>query len=99
PAAHVPPRVTNSPPDWVVTVFFVANIATISGVAYALIAAYARQVAAERSRSERLLLNVLPAPIAQRLREREEVIADAYDAATVILADVVNSTPLTVELA
>src|SRR5438094_7783800 len=97
-AALVQPRVTNNLPEWVVTVFFVANIATISGVAFELIAAYARQVAAERSRSERLLLNVLPAPIAQRLREREEVIADAYDAATVIFADVVNSTPLTVEL-
>ena len=98
-AALAQPRVTNNLPEWVVTVFFVANIATISGVAFALIAAYARQVAAERSRSERLLLNVLPAPIAERLRERDEVIADAYEAATVIFADVVNSTPLTVELA
>ena len=91
-------RADNGLPEWVVTMFFVANIATISGVSFGLLAGYARQLAAERARSERLLLNVLPAPIAARLREREEVIADAYDAATVIFADVVNSTPLTVEL-
>lgn len=91
-------RDANGLPAWVVTAFFVANIATISGIAFGLLAVYARQLAAERTRSERLLLNVLPAPIAARLREREEVIADGYEAATVIFADVVNSTPLTVEL-
>ena len=92
-------RATNGLPEWIVTSFFVANIATISGVAFGLLASYARQLAAERGRSERLLLNVLPASIAARLREREEVIADAYEAATVIFADVVNSTPLTIQLA
>ncbi|MGH2492234.1 MAG: adenylate/guanylate cyclase domain-containing protein [Candidatus Limnocylindria bacterium] len=92
-------RAANGLPEWIVTGFFVANIATISGVSFGLLASYARQLAAERERSERLLLNVLPASIATRLRERQEVIADSYDAATVIFADVVNSTPLTVELA
>jgi guanylate cyclase len=91
-------RDTNGLPDWMVTGFFVANIATISAVSFGLLAIYARQLTAERARSERLLLNVLPAPIASRLRERDEVIADAYEAATIIFADVVNSTPLTVEL-
>src|SRR5207249_5506088 len=97
-AAFAQPRATNSLPQAVITLFFVANIATISAVAFALLAACGRQLAAERGRSERLLLNVLPASIASRLREREEVIADRYPAATVIFADVVNSTPLTVEL-
>ena len=97
-AAFVQPRPTNNLPETVVTGFFIANIVTIAGVAFGLIAAFARQLAAERTRSERLLLNVLPAVIAERLRERDEVIADAYDAATVVFADVVNSTRLTVEL-
>ena len=97
-AAVVPSRGANAMPEWAVTVFFVANIATIAAVAFTLLAVYARQLGAERARSERLLLNVLPAAIAARLREREEVIADAYDQASVIFADVVNSTPLTVEL-
>lgn len=97
--AFAQPRNTNELPAWLVTAFFVANIGTILGVAFGLLASYSRQLAAERARSERLLLNVLPPSIAERLREGERTIADQYDAATVIFADVVNSTPLTVELA
>ncbi|MGH2378501.1 MAG: adenylate/guanylate cyclase domain-containing protein, partial [Candidatus Limnocylindria bacterium] len=96
--AFTPAREANGLPEWLITAFFVANIATISTVAFWLLSLYSDQLAAERARSDRLLLNVLPAPIAARLRERHEVIADAYDAATIIFADVVNSTPLTVEL-
>lgn len=97
-AAFLQPRAQNRLPDEVITAFFVLNIATITIVAFGLLAAYARQLTAERGRSERLLLNVLPRSIAERLREREAAIADAYEDATIIFADVVNSTPLTVEL-
>ncbi len=41
----------------------------------------------EREKSERLLLNVLPEPIAARLKEGEATIADAYPSATVLFAD------------
>jgi class 3 adenylate cyclase len=44
--------------------------------------------------SERLLLNILPASIAQRLRDGEVVIADRHDAITILFADVVDFTPL-----
>ena len=47
---------------------------------------------AERDRSERLLLNVLPAPIAERLKAGEEPIADSYPETTVLFADIVNFT-------
>lgn len=97
-AAFVQPRAQNGLPEAVITAFFVLNIATITAVAFGLLAAYARQLTAERGRSERLLLNVLPRSIADRLREGEAAIADAYEDATIIFADVVNSTPLTVEL-
>jgi class 3 adenylate cyclase len=46
----------------------------------------------ERQRSERLLLNVLPAPIATRLKETEGVIADAFPEVTVLFADIVDFT-------
>ncbi len=52
-----------------------------------------RAVMAERAKSERLLLNVLPGPIAERLKEREEVIADAFPEVTVLFADIVDFTP------
>jgi class 3 adenylate cyclase len=51
-------------------------------------------LAAEHARSERLLLNVLPAPIAARLKEHEAVIADRFAGASVLFADIVDFTPL-----
>ncbi len=48
----------------------------------------------ERARSDRLLLNVLPEPIAERLKAGESTIADAADSVTVLFADIVGFTPL-----
>jgi len=48
----------------------------------------------ERERSEKLLLNILPAPIANRLKDGEKVIADQFDEATVLFVDIANFTPL-----
>jgi adenylate cyclase len=48
----------------------------------------------ERQRSERLLLNVLPASIAARLKQSQGVIADGFPDVTVLFADIVNFTPL-----
>jgi len=44
--------------------------------------------------NERLLLNILPAPIAQRLRDGEPLIADRLDDVTLLFADVVEFTRL-----
>jgi class 3 adenylate cyclase len=53
-----------------------------------------RLLAKEQERSERLLLNILPAPIAERLKASEESIADHADAVTVLFSDIVGFTPL-----
>ncbi|MEW6513636.1 MAG: adenylate/guanylate cyclase domain-containing protein [Pseudomonadota bacterium] len=50
------------------------------------------QLLAEQYRSEKLLLNILPAPVAQRLKNAEQTIADGFPAATVMFADLVNFT-------
>ncbi len=47
---------------------------------------------AERARSERLLLNVLPPSIAQRMKDGEDTIADRFDQAAVLFADIVGFT-------
>jgi class 3 adenylate cyclase len=52
----------------------------------------------EQARSERLLLNVLPASIAERLKREPGVIAERYEEATVLFADVVDFTPLSAGL-
>jgi adenylate cyclase len=51
-----------------------------------------RLLVAEQDRSERLLLNVLPAPIAARLKSGEEPIADGLPEVTVLFADLVEFT-------
>jgi class 3 adenylate cyclase len=51
-----------------------------------------RALQLEQERSERLLLNVLPAPIAARLKAGELVIADAFPDVTVLFADIVDFT-------
>ncbi len=48
----------------------------------------------EKEKSERLLLNVLPAPIAERLKSSEKVIVDKFDAVSVLFADIVGFTAL-----
>jgi class 3 adenylate cyclase len=53
----------------------------------------ARQVEKANAENERLLLNILPASIADRLRRGEEPIADAFDEMAVLFADVVDFTP------
>jgi len=55
-------------------------------------------IEAEREQSERLLLNVLPASIAARLKSGSQVIADRFDAATVLFADIGNFTTLSQQL-
>jgi len=44
--------------------------------------------------SETLLLNILPAPIAHRLKSGERAIADKFDSVTVLFADIVGFTKL-----
>jgi class 3 adenylate cyclase len=58
----------------------------------------AREVERAGAENERLLLNILPASIADRLRRGELVIADRFDETTVLFADVVGFTQLSHEL-
>lgn len=53
-----------------------------------------RLLGKERERSERLLLNILPAPIAEHLKASEDSIAEQSDGVTVLFADIVGFTPL-----
>lgn len=50
------------------------------------------QAMTERRKSERLLNNILPTSIAERLKNNQEVIADHFDEATILFADLVDFT-------
>ena len=52
------------------------------------------ELSTERAKSEQLLLNVLPSKIAARLKADERSIAERFDEATVLFADIVNFTQL-----
>jgi class 3 adenylate cyclase len=61
---------------------------------------YGTDITAERERerlareNERLLLNILPEPIANRLRDGEPLIADRFDDVSLLFADIVEFTRL-----
>jgi len=48
----------------------------------------------ERQKSEKLLLNILPVSIAQRLKDGDKVIADHFESATVLFSDIVGFTAM-----
>jgi adenylate cyclase len=52
------------------------------------------QLETARLKSENLLLNILPQSIAERLKERQGAIADRFDHATILFADIVNFTSM-----
>jgi class 3 adenylate cyclase len=56
------------------------------------------RLAEEHDRSERLLLNILPAAISTRLKEDSQAIADAFAEVTVLFADIVGFTELSAKL-
>ena len=97
-ASHVPLRTS--------IFFFALNFAAVSSIVYLLLrfATLEKQklqermveahalLQAEQERSERLLLNILPGAVAERLKHSNQTIADGFADVTVMFADIVNFT-------
>jgi class 3 adenylate cyclase len=84
-----------------IAALFLVTCMLIGGFACWILERYARDgflarlgLERERERSERLLLNVLPAPIAERLKSDPAPIADRFPEASVLFADLVGFTEL-----
>jgi adenylate cyclase len=60
--------------------------------------AFLQQIQLEQAKSERLLLNILPKVIADRLKQGEQTIADSFAEVTVLFADIVSFTELSAAL-
>jgi class 3 adenylate cyclase len=87
-------------------VFFVLNFLAVATMIYVLLRFSIQEkrktqarleeahklLQVEQGRSEKLLLNILPAPVALRLKNSEQTIADGFADATVMFADIVNFT-------
>ena len=59
-----------------------------------LVAKRTAELVAEKLTSERLLLNVLPGPIADRLKLGENLIVDRFESVSVLFADIVGFTAM-----
>jgi len=95
-----------------VAVFFVLNFSAISVMIYSLLWYFASEkqklralvdathaeILVEKERSDRLLLNILPPAIAERLKRNEINIAQGHADVTVMFADIVGFTRMTEEL-
>ena len=85
-------------PASISVVFFVLNVGGVSVVVFFLLRYFTRGLAEERAKSETLLLNVLPASIARRLKNGERPLADRFEEAAVLFADLVGFTPMSDQL-
>jgi adenylate cyclase len=85
-------------PEGFVRTFDVLNIVVVSFVAMLLLVTFARGRDIAQARVEALLLNVLPADVAQRLQSDPHSIADHFDDVSILFADVVDFTPLSSRL-
>jgi adenylate cyclase len=88
-------------PHWFTTAMLALNIVGTGTIAFTVLASFANQRNAaliglrkEQARSEALLTNVLPEPIAERLKSAGGSIADHVDEASILFADIVDFTPL-----
>lgn len=52
----------------------------------------------EQQKSEQLLLNILPEPIANQLKQNQDAIAEQFNEVTIMFADIVGFTPLSARL-
>jgi adenylate cyclase len=81
-------------PNAFVRTWDVLNIVGVSFVALMLLVTFAKGRDAAQERVEALLLNILPGEIAERLQAEPNAIADHFDDASILFADVVDFTPL-----
>lgn len=98
-------QVNNNLNPQVILFFFVMNIGAISFIGFFILSYFVRQknlffelLKVEQEKSERLLLNVLPKEIAPILKDNTRTIANLHEQVTILFADVVGFTPLSVEL-
>jgi guanylate cyclase len=73
---------------------FAFNTVGFIGFLFISVSYFVKRLDEEKAKSERLLLQVLPAPIVRRLKRGQTVIADHLPGVTVLFADIVGFTPL-----
>lgn len=94
-------RTTVNLPDAVIMTILAVNLVTISIFIMGIMAYFIQQrniafslLKGEQVKAENLLLNILPGEIAAILKNENRTIAEHFDGASILFADVVNFTPM-----
>ena len=94
-----------------IVIFTMHNFFFIGGNIIGMFASYALErytrrdfiqkytIQAQRDQADKLLYNVLPERIAEKLKQGKETIAEEFSSATVLFADIVNFTPISAHFA
>jgi adenylate cyclase len=82
------------PPSPARVLLSAVNLLVAAAVALGLVLFIDGERVRARAESDALLLNILPSSVADRLKHGERVIADHYEAVTILFADIVEFTPL-----
>ena len=85
-------------PNFTVVLFLAMNISAVSTIAFVLLQYFTSQREAAQETSEALLLNILPRSIADALKRSPQTIAEHYEGASVLFADVVDFTPMSARM-
>lgn len=91
-------RLTNHLSQTVIIFFFVINLLGVSSLVFMMVSYFVGQKNMFQEKSETLLLNILPKEIAAILKNESRTIADQYEEASVLFADMVGFTPLSAQL-
>lgn len=85
---------TNNLSAEVVTIFFVLNLIAVSSLIFFMVFFFVGQKNIFQEQSETLLLNILPKEIVAILEAGPTTIAEHFDGASVLFADIVDFTPM-----
>ena len=91
-------RPTNNLSAALVLFFFVINLVGVSSLVFLMVYYFVGQKNIFQEKSETLLLNVLPKEIAAILKNETRTIAEHYEGASILFADMVNFTPMSAEM-
>lgn len=90
--------VTSSLSAGIIVFFFVINFVGVTSIIFLMTYYFVGEKNAFQARSEALLLNILPKEIADILKREQRVIADQFDGASVLFADIVDFTPMAAKM-
>jgi guanylate cyclase len=89
---------SNNLPSGIVIFFFVLNLAGVGSLIFLMVFYFVGQKNLFQEKSETLLLNILPREIATILKNEPHTIADHFEGASILFADVVDFTPLSASM-